>query len=107
MEESKKVPHPFDQLTALGDDIRRAIFDRLTRGRAAVVQSRARTLRHYLDRAQQLDRREKELHRSMCPRVRKVMEGKRILLMQEMLQDIGCPDDRLAQDLVAGVPHSG
>ena len=53
-------------------------------------------------RAKALSRSESALHASMPPYQQRVVKGKRLLLLDEMLRDLGYRDVSLARDLING-----
>ena len=69
---------------------------------------RRAALRHWRSRADRLHERELRLHEQMHPDVAKVMDGKRLLLMKEMLLSVGFErTDALIKHLVSGFPLAG
>ena len=99
--------HPFEQ-HAVAPEIIKSLFFRMTTSTAAVEKFRMSTLLHWQDRAASLARREAELHDSMDKQVARVMCGKNVLVMIEMLESIGFPSAKeLGHHLAAGFPIAG
>ena len=59
------------------------------------------SIRKWLKRASELASKEKDLHDSLDPEVARVLKGKRLLALEEILNDIGFPDRRLVKDICA------
>ncbi|CAE7270705.1 dnajb6-b [Symbiodinium sp. CCMP2592] len=74
---------------------------------AQTVTSRAAALKHWTARAKQLEQKEEELHRSLPEHLRSLLEGKRLLLWQEMHEAAGSPDDQLITHMCDGFKLSG
>lgn len=50
----------------------------------------------------ELSQEEKALHRKLPPHKRKILEGKRLLVLKEILIDEGYPDVQLVQEIEDG-----
>ena len=75
---------------------------------AEVVSLRRSVLDHWRKRASALVGSEAAVHAAMDPAIRRILEGKNILLFKEMLHDIGFPAaDDLAHYMTAGFPLAG
>ena len=59
------------------------------------------SIRKWLKRASELASKEKDLHDSLDPEVARVLKGKRLLALEEILNDIGFPDRHLVKDICA------
>ena len=79
----------------------------------SLAQDRTEVLRKWTLRAQELLDSERRLHESMPAHVSVVLQGKRLLLLKEMLQDAGYCDvgivDQIASgfDLMGHIPEAG
>ena len=73
----------------------------------SLVKRRATYLMHWTRRCRELESEEEQLHKSLEPHLREVLKGKRLLLMQEMLNDLGYPDKNLIRDICNGFPLTG
>ena len=89
---------PFDQLPELRSHVLETVFFVLTRGPTEVVSFRRLAFRHWARRARALEQDEERLHESMEPGVRRVLRGKRLLLLDEMARAAGYPDCGLAAE---------
>ena len=56
-------------------------------------------VKKWTDRARALQPDENQLHAKMPPYLAKVLSGKRLLLMAEMMREAKCPDESLIQDI--------
>ena len=54
-----------------------------------------------------LSSKEAELHDQLDPEVAKVLKGKRLLLLEEILNEIGFPDKNLVKDICSGFRLTG
>ncbi|CAJ1388421.1 unnamed protein product [Effrenium voratum] len=61
----------------------------------------------WVTKAGQLADDEKRLHDSMEPHVRKVLHGKRLLVLRDILQELQFPDEKLFEDLIVGFRLTG
>ena len=68
---------------------------------------RTRFLKKWLQRAKELQSQEDELHASLPPHLRRVLEGKRLLLWKEMLNDLAYKDAKVIDEAIHGFPMTG
>ena len=113
VEECLNVGHPFDQLHAAPDVLKQCLFDMLTKGPAWVVDRRAKLLKKWTQWARDLEAEEAGLRKSLDPEVAKVLQGKRLLLLEKIASSIGWVDMgvfaelRKGFDLVGHAKHTG
>ena len=107
VERAFQVGHPAEQKAHVHTRVAKAIFAILTDGPSAVQARRVLTLARLKARASELQPAEDRLHEAMPPRIRRVMSGKRILLLKEILDEVGFSDPHLAGDLTAGFALTG
>jgi len=67
-----------------------------------LVKSRAMFLQKWAARCEQLQAEENDLHEQMAPHISKVLAGKRLLVLKEMLLELGYPDKELIRDIEKG-----
>ena len=67
-----------------------------------MIKMRAEFFGHWTMRAKALANDEKKLHQSLPPHRREILKGKRLLLMKEMLTELGYRDAALVDDLISG-----
>ena len=106
-EEAKSVRHPALLQPIIEDDLGTAVVALLKLGPRALKAKRLDTLSLYRSAQKRLQQREDQLHQSMPAEVRRVMEGKNVLLFKQMIQDAGLADERVAHYLSTGFPMSG
>jgi hypothetical protein len=99
--------HPFDAERFLDDDIVGAMFDTLTLGPSEIAARRRNKLDELRARRDALAGREAQLKASLDPIVAHIVRDKQILLLKEVLRDIGHPDTELAADIAVGFPLVG
>ena len=83
------------------------MFNCLVKGPAAVAKHRSGVLAHWARRRDQLADREAQLHKALGPGVAKVLAGRNLLLLREMLESTGYPDRALVGDIVSGFMTTG
>ena len=113
LQESMSAPHPFFDVLPLSDSSKKVLFEMLTKGPAWDAGFRAETLKRWTRMANDLKLRELELHKSLDPKIRAVLKGKRLLLWRKIAEEVGWADmtlfDQIEQgfELVGHRPASG
>ncbi|CAE7779729.1 unnamed protein product, partial [Symbiodinium necroappetens] len=113
LRESVSAPHPFFDVLPLSDSSKKVLFEMLTKGPAWVASFRAETLKRWTKMADDLKLRELELHKSLDPKIRAILKGKRLLLWRKIAEEVRWPDmtlfDQIEQgfELVGHRPASG
>ena len=113
VQDCRTVEHPFDKLHAVPDSLKQCLFDMLVKGPAWVVQRRASLLKVWTGWASELEVDERLLKDSLDPQVAKVLQGKRLLLLERIAKSIGWTDTgvfaelRQGFDLIGHHKHSG
>jgi hypothetical protein len=110
VDQALQLQHPMQSAQALQEWQERAIFNNLTRSKAATIQHRAEVVSKYVQLANELEKKELLLHQAMHPDIRGVNQGKRLYLLGRMMADAGFPQHE-CNDLVAqfagGFPLTG
>ena len=75
-----------------------AHFGRVSQSEAALAQHRTEVLRRWMLRGQELEPQERKLHRSMPEHLSAVLEGKKLLVFEEMLVASGYGDTSTASE---------
>ena len=104
---AQNLPSPFDDFSALPDQIRRNLFRMLTEGPVAISKLRLQGLQDVNARLKLLQKEEAVLRAKMDPDVESVTRGKAILLFKSLLEETGFPDLSVVQMLEEGVPLVG
>eukprot|EP00435_Cladocopium_sp_Y103_P011809 s4361_g3.t1 len=100
--QAKTLWHPFDELKNLPDNVIKSIFINLTSSPHQLAKQRCEFLRTWSQRAREMQLDEAALHQSMPVHVRRIMEGKRILVMEALAKEMGWPDMSLFRELREG-----
>ena len=102
-----EVGHPrgFDFL--LEPAIHEAINANFVQAPYRLAKLRIDFVKKWTDRARALQPEENRMHACMPPYLAKVLSGKRLLLMAEMMKEAKCPDESLIQDIQSGFRISG
>ena len=98
-------PCGFDFL--LEPAVHEAIKANFVRGPYHLAKLRIDFVKKWTDRARALQPEENQLHAKMPPYLARVLSGKRLLLMAEMMEEAQCPDMGLIQDIQDGFRISG
>ena len=102
-----ELVHPIDGELSVSDWTKRAIFEVLTTHPAAMSKRRTDFLKKVLERRAQLESDEIALHKTMVPHVRRVMKGKKLLLLKSLLVEYGYDDPGVMNELISGAPMTG
>lgn len=102
-----KSSHPFMQSMGVPHDVKAAVNVRVTWSAEQLSKYRTDWCRRWVTRAQALEVREREDACTRPPHVAEVTKGKRLLLMQEMLQEIEYDDLQALQILRHGSTLAG
>ena len=104
---SLELVHPFDTCQQVPDHVLTAMFHVVTKGTDWIHEERVKRLRWLKRRAAELAPRELEFHRAMEPKVAEILQGKSLLLFDEVLRQVGYGDTNLAHDIAVGLPITG
>ncbi|CAE7566848.1 unnamed protein product [Symbiodinium sp. CCMP2592] len=96
------VTHPFDHLHAAPDRLKQCIFDMLVNGPTWVVQRRAALLKKWTSWASDLEVEERALKGTLDPQVAKVLQGKRLKLLERIAGSLGWVDMKVFDELRSG-----
>ena len=102
-----EVGHPRPLAIHLNDEVTQMLQENFSGDLRASVKGRAAFLMHWTNRCKELEQDEKQLHQSLEPHLQQVLQGKRLLVFQEMLNDLGYPDNALVQDICKGFQLTG
>ena len=100
--EARSLWHPFDELRNLPDLMIKSLFINLTSSPHQLSKQRCEFLRRWSKRAKELQTAEDEVHKSMTTHVQRVMEGRRLLVMEELAEEMGWPDKTLFKEMREG-----
>ena len=102
-----EVGHPRSLAIHLNEEVTTMLQQNFSGDLHLLVKERAAYLMKWTSRCRELETRERQLHESLEPHLQKVLEGKRLLVFQEMLDDLGYPDSQLVNDICKGFQLSG
>ena len=94
--------HPSSVFQGVTEALCKAITANAKMSLGDMIKMRAEFFGHWTMRAKALANDEKKLHQSLPPRRREIPKGKRLLLMKEMLTELGYRDATLVDDLISG-----
>ena len=106
LEMAPKLAHPLDGDLAVSDWTKQAIFDLLTTHPSSITRKRADFLKYVLEMRLKLET-EATLHKAMAPHVRRVMKGKKLLLLKHLLTEFGYDDLGVMNELMHGAAMTG
>ena len=107
VKEALKCKHPADRLDALDEGLAQAICSLLTKDPVEIAKLRASRIKKWAARRDELRMEEERFHESMPPQVKKVLEGKSLLVMAEMLEELDYPDKDLINEIRQGFRITG
>ena len=96
------LSHPLELHLPLPDQLVKAVINVLRLGPKGVAQVRKGALNRIAALRDSLEPKEAEIHRSLHPDLRKVLQGKNTLLWQQLLHDTGFPDPGLIDEVREG-----
>ena len=99
--------HPYSFESALDPTLKKVVHENVVGDEVCLAKTRLKFLAKWLKRAKELETDEEKLHESFEPYIRNILKGKRLLLWQEMIDDLGLPDRDLIRDMQQGFRLSG
>ena len=102
-----EVGHPRSLAIHLNQEVIRMLEENFAGEVHLLVKTRAAFLMKWTTRCKELEGKEKLLHESLEPHLKGVLSGKRLLIFQEMLDELEYPDRNLVKDICAGFPLTG
>ena len=107
MQKASRCAHPAETLPPLPASLELLMTTFSQSSLQEVQRRRCRFLQSALARASELEPQERALHASMSAHVRHILQGKRLLLLHELLQGLGHADVHLVRDISSGFPLTG
>ena len=101
------VKHLMDLQIPLPDLLLRAIATVLGLGPSVVTERRAWHCNRILQRIEELEAKERELHDELHRQVRSVLKGKRLLIWRELMVETGYPDLEIFDEVTEGIKLVG
>ena len=100
--EATRRGHPANIFQGMPKLLEEAIKNNVTLSPDQLVLKRAAWLKKWTSRALELSRQEAELHDHWPQHRRKILQGKRFLVLQEMIKDMQFPDPGIAKEMIEG-----
>ena len=107
IEEAVRRGHPSNIFDGLSPGVVSAIDANCRWKPEEVILHRAKWLKKWTNRAMELSNQEKDLHGKLPLHRKKILEGKRLLVLKEILLEEGYPDVKLVQDIEDGFDLAG
>eukprot|EP00435_Cladocopium_sp_Y103_P036529 s3063_g9.t1 len=104
---AKQLWHPYDELRNLPDPLVKNLFWYLSNSPATVTKHRIACLGRWRQLASELRPMEEKLHAQMDTDVAGVLSGKNILLMRQIAEEMGWPDQDLFSEMPLGFELTG
>ena len=101
-ERAKKLAHPVDSVQAVNDRQASMLREMMSKSKEELKAFRLSQMDKFRSMADKLAIEEERLHEAMPERIRKIMDGKKILLTRELLRLAGIRDQGLVGRMVAG-----
>ena len=102
-----KAGHPRSMALHLNPEVIEMLKANLALPPHVVVKERAQFCKSWTQRCSELEEEERVFHENMEPHLRLVLQGKRLLLLKEMLAAYDYPDKTLVDDIAKGFLLSG
>eukprot|EP00435_Cladocopium_sp_Y103_P039415 s2955_g10.t1 len=99
--------HPRDIIAQVPELVKPALESLLKGDMAERFQMRANFMKKWLRRSLELREAEKQLHDGMPAHLKNILDGKRLLLWKEILQDLNYPDVAVVDDIISGFALTG
>jgi len=99
--------HPRGMSLHLPEVVTQVLEDNLTMPPAELALIRCRHLTKWTLRAKQLADEEAKFKLAMPEHLRALLQNKRLLVLREMLEELGYPDKDLVKDIAEGFPLTG
>jgi len=99
--------HPRSLAVHLNDGVQNMLRENFSEEPHKVVKARVQFLKTWTARCKELEQAERDLHDSLEPHLRNVLEGKRLLLFKEILISLQYPDTELVDTICQGFPLTG
>ena len=107
LEKAFEAGHPRTMAIHLSDGVKEALNRNFAGEQYLLMKRRLAYISKWSKRAMELVDQERALHGSLPEHLKGILRGKRLLLMGEMLQDAGYPDQKLVSDICGGFSVSG
>ena len=107
LEKAVEVGHPRTLAVHLNSEVTQVLRENFEGEPHLLVKQRAAFLMKWTNRCKELEKAEAELHATLQTHLQSVLQGKRLLVFQEMLDSLGYPDTALVKDICKGFRLTG
>eukprot|EP00435_Cladocopium_sp_Y103_P018181 s871_g4.t1 len=107
VQKAVEVGHPRTLAVHLNEEVIHMLKQNFSGEPYHLVKERAVFLNKWVKRCKELEPDERAHHEKLQPHLKHVLEGKRLLLMGEILADLGYPDEHLVEHISAGFKLTG
>ena len=107
VERAIEAGHPKDLKRHVGQAVQEVLTENFHKPPYSLAKKRLEFIKKYTSKAESNKLDELKLRAKMPDHIRKLMQGKRIALMGEMLADLNFPDENLIADITNGFKLSG
>eukprot|EP00435_Cladocopium_sp_Y103_P000001 s4526_g1.t1 len=107
VQKAVEVGHPRTLAVHLNEEVIHMLKQNFAGEPHQLVKERAAFLNKWVKRCKELETDERALHERLQPHLKHVLEGKRLLVMGEILADLGYPDEHLVEHISNGFKLSG
>ena len=102
LDEARKLWHPYDTMAQMPDYLIRCIFEQLTLSPLQLSKLRIERLKLWKSWSEEQRPRDRELKAALHPRVRQVLEGKNLALMERLMETMDWPDKDCLTEMMKG-----
>eukprot|EP00435_Cladocopium_sp_Y103_P069221 s1948_g32.t3 len=99
--------HPRSIAIHLSTMVQQVLRENFGKDDYSLTKERAKFLWKWSNRAKELAAEEAELHMNMAPHLRHLLQGKRLLLLKEVLHELDYPDKELVNEIISGFTLHG
>ena len=107
MRKAAQVGHPRFLPYAGSEQLDELLLTNLKHQACALDDWRLSFFKRWVARAKELEKDERNLRLELGEHIRHVLQGKRLLIFKEMLEDLQFPDRNLFKDIITGFRLSG
>ena len=102
-----QVGHPRAISIHLSDSVKDVLRKNFSGSDYLLAKERASCLWKWSKRAKELNSEEMKFHKGLAPHLQHLLKGKRLLLLKEVLEDLGYPDHSLVDEIASGFTLHG
>ena len=104
---ASEVSHPFDSICTVDDQTRRNVFSILSEGKIATARHRVNGLKKLSAMLKVNASSDAKAVSDLEPAMSKVLDGKKLITLRELLTEFKYADKRIVDDILEGFEHVG